>query len=239
VLGNASALPRPAFVIGDYADGALFEVPTECPARSMEGPCDVVLHTLRSRKTGPPHPLAVCRCHAHGLFFAIYPPGFVPYSRRPLLEAPGAPATETPSFASVAREAADGVAWTRAAVGGTDRWWTTQTRLLRRLAWAVGGLAGSSRDLVAVAIGLPLRLLARVAEAAGFRARGRTLIDVLDALGDDLDRLLLAGALAGCWGAPWRWQRAPPRLVPVVPAHLVDLAKRSTTSGPRAPPPSS
>lgn len=237
--GNASVLPRPAFVIGAYADGALFELPAECPSRSTECPCDIVVHALRARKTGPPHPLAVCRCHAHGLSFAIYPLGFVPYSRRPLLDAPGAPTTESPSFASVAREAASGVAWTRAAPGGTDRWWTTQTRLLLRLVQAFGGLAGSTRDVVAVALGLPLRVLARVAEATGFRARGRAVTDVLEALGGDLDRLLLAGALAGCWGAPWRWHDGPPRLVPVVPAHLVDFAKRSTTSGPRAPPPSS
>lgn len=237
--GNAFFLCRPAFVIGDYADGTLFEVPTECPARGPDGPCDVVVHALRARKTGPPHPLAVCRCHAHGLSFSIYPPGFVPYSRRALFGVPGAPATEAPSFASVAREAAEGVAWVRAAAGGTDRWWTTQTRLLRRLGEALGGFACSARDLVSVAVGLPLGLLARVANAVGFRSRGRALTDVLETLDGDLDRLLLAGALAGCWGAPWRWQRSPPRLVPLVPPYLVDLAKRSTTSGPRAPPRSS
>ena len=242
MLGNALVRPRPAFVIGDYADGALFEVPTQCPSRGPEGPCDVVVHALRSRKTGPSHPLAVCRCHAHGLSFSIYPPGFVPYARRPLVDAPGvasSSATEAPSFASVAREAASGVAWARESAGGSPRWWPTQTRLLLRLGWAVGAYAGPARDLVAVAVGLPLRLLARVADAVGFRARGRALTDVLEALGSDLDRLLLAGALAGCWGAPWRWQPAPPRLIPIVPADLVDPAKRSTTSGPRAPPPSS
>ena len=241
MLGNALVLPRPAFVIGAYADGALFDVPTECPCRGPEGPCDVVVHALRARKTGSSHPLAVCRCHVHGLSFTIYPPGFVPYARRPLLDASlvVSSATEAPSFASVAGEAAIGVAWCRASAGGSPRWWPTQTRLLRRLGWAVGAFAGTARDMVAVAVGLPLRLLAAVTDAVGFRARGRALTDVLEALGGDLDRLLLAGALAGCWGTPWRWQSAPARLVPVVPANLDDFTKRSTTSGPRAPPRSS
>ena len=235
VLRNSSVLSRP-FVIGDYADGSLFEVPLDCPLRGLDAPCDVTVHALRSRKAGPTHPLAVCRCHAHDFSFTIYPPGFVPFSRRVLIDGPGISALSSgaPSFASAARDAAVGVAWCRASAGGSARWWATQGRLLRRLCWAVGALAGSARDLVAVAVGLPLHLLVRVAQAVGFRARGRALGDVLDAFGAELDRVLLAGFLSGCWGAPWRWQTAPSRLVPLVPAGLTRL---STSSGRRGQPP--
>lgn len=237
MLSNPSLRRRPAFVIGDYADSVLIEVPAECPLRCVEGPCDVVLHALRSRKTGPGHALAVCRCHAHGRSFTVYPSKFVPFARRPLLDVARAAVADAPSFAAVAREAASGVAWSRVAERGPTRWWTTQTRLLRRLGCALGAFAGTGRDLVAVALGLPLRVLARVAEAVGYRARGRALVDALDTLKGDLDRVLLAGALAGCWGVPWRWERAPARLVPLVPGSLVAHAKASTTSVPRVPAP--
>lgn len=232
MLGNASGFSRPSFVVGDYAGGALIKIPAECPFRDGAAPCDVVLHSLRPRKTGPLQAVAVCHCHAHGRSFGVYPPGFVPYARRPLLDTPGA----AMSFAAVAQEAAGGAAWARVAPGGTDRWWTTQKRLLRRLGQAIGGFAGSARDVVSVALGLPLHLLARVAEGVGFRALGRAVTDVIAAFNGDLDLLLLAGALAGAWGTPWRWHAGPARLAPLVPAHLADLAKRSTTSGPRAPP---
>lgn len=206
---------RPAFVIGEYAEGLLVEVPLECPLRSIDAPCDVVQHALRPRKTGPQHPVAICRCHAHGLHFAVYPPGFVPYARRPLLDT----ANGTPSYASAARDAAAGVAWPRSREGELTRWWTTQTRLLRRLGEAFGAFAAAS-DVIAVATGLPLRALARIADAVGYRARGQALVAGIDTLGGDLDRLLLAGALAGTWGPPWRWQRSPARRVPLVPRHL-------------------
>lgn len=217
---------RPAFVIGEYVEGSLVEVPHECPLRSVETPCDVVQHGLRPRKTGPQHHLSICRCHAHGLCFAVYPPGFVPYARRPLLDtADGV----SPSFAAAARDAAAGVAWARAPEGTMARWWGTQTRLLRRLGEALGAFS-AARDVLAVALGVPLRVFARIADAVGYRARGRALVAGIEALGGDLDRLLLAGALAGTWGPPWRWRPSPARLVPLVPDHLADSAMASTTS---------
>lgn len=224
---TTSPRPRPPFVLGEYADGVVVEVPLECPWRDAEAPCDVVLHTLRVRKAGPGHPLAVCRCHAHGASFSVYPPGFVPYARRALLDTPGPPAPAV-SFAAVATEAATGTAWDRVAEHGSARWWSTQWRLLRRFRHALGAFEAGLHEMVALALGLPLHLLSAVKGAVGYRARGRALMSVLEALDQDLDRLLLAGALAGCWGSPWRWQRAPPRLVPLVPAHL-DRAKASTT----------
>ena len=222
----------PAFVIGEYAEGELIELPWSCPQCEAGVPCDVVLHGLRDRKCGPGHALAVARCHAHGLSFTVYPPGFVPYARRALLEVPGAespPPAALPSMATVAADAAAGVAWPRGAAE-EGRCWSTQGRVLTRLGRVVGASAeASDREFMAVALGLPLHLLWEVSEATGYRARGRALTEVVAILG--LDGLLLAGALTGCWGPPWRWQRAPARLVPLVPAHLWQAAKASTTLG--------
>lgn len=211
-------------MIGEYVARTLVEVPQECPWRDPEAPCDIVQHSLRARKTGPDHALVVCRCHAHGAWFSVYPAGFVPYARRPLLDVAG---SGSPSYEAAAREAAAGHAWPRLSDG--ERSWSTQRRLIRRLSEAFGAFDVAARDVVGIALGLPLRLLSHLAGAVGYRARGRAVVAVLDGVGDELDRVLLAGALARAWGHPWRWQRAPPRLVRGVPAHLAESAILSTS----------
>jgi hypothetical protein len=59
--------------------------------------------------------------------------------------------------------------------------------------------------------GLVLRQAAgEYARARGRAARGRVLVGVLGELGDAclLDRVLAAGACAGCWGTVTRWDVA-------------------------------
>ena len=219
-------------MIGEYAAGSLVEVPLECPWRDAEAPCDVVQHALRARKTGPDHALVVCRCHAHGAWFSVYPEGFVPYARRPLRDVLS---SQSPSYEAAAREAAAGDAWPRLSDG--ERSWSTQRRLIRRLSEAFGAFDVAARDVVGIALGLPLRLLSHLAGAVGYRARGRASAAVLDVVSDDLDRVLLAGALTGAWGHPWRWHRGPPRLACLVPAHLGDSAILSTNLKHGFPPP--
>jgi hypothetical protein len=232
-LASNSTSGRRPFVFAVYGDGRLADVPTDCPWGSPDTPCDVYVHTLRARKCGPNHPLAVCRCRAHDVAFTVYPPGFVPYARRNLLPLPE---DTTPSVATVADQAANGQPWPRHMPGGSDRWWTTQTRLLAR-AISLAGADDLARDMIALAIGVPLAVLDAMRKAVGYRQRGlavRSFLDSLEPL--PLERLLLAGFLAGLWGPAFRWQTLPPRLVPVVPTHLVDLARASTTLGPRGPP---
>jgi hypothetical protein len=219
-------------VFANYADDVLRDLPGQCPWRSADADCVILVHSLRQRKTGPTHPLAVCRCLTHDIAFTVYPPGFVPYARRSLL---GGALTSTPSFREVAADAAAGLAWQRAAPGGTDRWWPTQNRLLERLFHAVGG-GGDHRDreAIAVATGVSLTLLTGAQRANGYRSRGRAALQIIDALGPDpLEGLLLAGFLTAVWGPAFRWQTAPERLIAIVPD---DLLRRSTSSGPRGPP---
>ena len=220
-------------MFADYAEGVLRDVPGQCPWRSGDADCVVSIHSLRERKTGPTHPLAVCRCLTHDIAFTVYPPGFVPFARRTLLS--GEPATG-PSFSEVAADAAAGDAWPRTAPGGSERWWPTQIRLVERLFHAVGGGADHrDREAIAVATGASLTLLTAAQRADGFRARGQAALDILDALRTEpLEKLLLMGFLTGAWGPAFRWQAGPPRLVAVVSD---DLRRRSTSSGPRGPPP--
>ena len=229
--------PRRPFVVADYRGERLVEVPHTCPWSSPEAPCVVVVHGRRWRKTGPTHPLAVCRCHAHDIAFTAYPPGFVPYARRPLLSQ--GTADVVPAVEDIARDAANGIPWSRSVPGGTDRWWSTQGRILWRAAEITGlGASTHVRDAVAIGLGVSLSLLAQGRDARGYRQRGTAVLAVIAELGDEpLERLLLAGALAGAWGAQWRWECSPPRLRCLVPRHWRDTPRSSTTLGHRVPPP--
>jgi hypothetical protein len=217
-------------VFASYAHGVLRDVPGQCPWRSADADCVISVHSLRERKSGPTHPLAICRCLTHDIAFTVYPPGFVPYARRTLLG--GEPST-APSFREVAADAAAGQAWPRAAPGGSDRWWSTQIRVVERLFHAVGGRP-DHHEAIAVAIGASLTLLTAAHRDAGFRSRGQAALDVVEMLGTEpLEKVLLAGFLTSAWGPAFHWQTEPPRLVAIVPD---DLLRRSTSSGPRDSP---
>jgi len=43
----------------------------------------------RERSTGPRHPLRVVRCRKHNVAFTLYPEGYLPYGRMPVLSEPG------------------------------------------------------------------------------------------------------------------------------------------------------
>ena len=228
MLPIPSAERRP-FLFAEYQDGRLGERPLECPCWDGASPCDVILHALRVRKTGPLFPLAVCRCIAHDIAFTVYPPGFFPYSRRSLTPVETVACSE-PSFVEVAQDAASGNAWPRS--GASQRKWSTLTRLLSRFATIFGISNPKIQELVALSLHLPLHLLAQLRAAAGYRDRGAAILAVIQHL--DLDQLLLAGAISGIWGPPFRWQTAPARLVSLLP--LPSRSKASTNSVPRGPP---
>ena len=200
-----------------------------CPHADAVDGCDVVLHDRRIRKTGPADPLAVCRCHRHGVSFTVYPPGFVPYSRRRLTDS--AIDDTDPALLEVCANAVEGP-WPRGG-GHPPGVWSTQVRLIERAAEITGMGAGTAvRDAWAAMTGVPLAQLLLGQKARGYRQRSTAVL--LVAAGRTRDELLLGGYLAGCWGLPWRWERAPQRLRCLVPRTLWRIA--STTSGPRGPP---
>ena len=62
------------------------DLPKTCPVHpKSEDDYHVWLDHYRPRKTGPCHPLAVCRCSLCRSAFTLYPPGFVPYGRRSIV----------------------------------------------------------------------------------------------------------------------------------------------------------
>lgn len=226
----------------DVLEAAL---PTVCPFRSRgDPPCDVRRHGRRGRKTGPCFDLAIVRCRTHRHAFTLYPPGYAPYQRKPLMAlAPDGsqPIAEPQSrdslkaFEGTLFEAAlDGErrqAWARSSQGeATDRWWSTQGRHLA----AAANLLGVSPDTTA-------RLRERISEAlcvdhlflrdrarsaaSGYLDRSKVICAVLRRLGNVRRlalRLLFCGRVIERWGIPCFWDpvrrvlnRLPFRLPPI------------------------
>ena len=176
---DESQSARGFFVVAPYLEvegGAL------SPPRLLRGPCEsesgrpcrVVHHDRRTRKSGPQHRLVVLRCKTHHRSFTVYPPGYVPFARRPLVvvapdggqvaaRASNGAARFDGSLFQAALDAAAGKSWHRAQprdwtwskaerrmiVGSTtlsrEPAWSTQGRHLE-FASRMLGLVGRSTD---------------------------------------------------------------------------------------------
>ncbi|MBN1444373.1 MAG: hypothetical protein JXA90_16800 [Planctomycetes bacterium] len=245
IVGGARAF----FVTSPYSpgpDGVLEPaIPEVCPFRLRgDPPCDVRRHWHRARKTGPTFDLSIVRCHTHGHAFTLYPPGFAPYQRTPLVAlAPDGsqPIADPPSrdplaaFEGTLFDAAlDGErrrAWARSSQGGApDRWWSTQGRHLQTAAKLLGVAPETDarlRERIAGALSVDhlfLRDRART-DASGYHARSKLVCAVLRRLWRVTRlalRLLYCGRLIGRWGLPCIWDparrdfdRLPFRLPPI------------------------
>ena len=127
-MSNPVRVPHlPNFLVADYTDCELDEIPMECPWKCRGEACSVSIHHRRHRKTGPTHRLAVLRCQVHEHAFTAYPPGFVPYARRRLDEGPTA--HDEPSLVEVLDDSTDFV-WD----GAEGRYWGTLRCHLDRVA---------------------------------------------------------------------------------------------------------
>lgn len=184
--------------------------------------CAVARHDRRPRKSGPEHALVVCRCRAHGVFFTVYPPGYVPYGRVPVVaedsegRAIGGEALGTTIFGAALEARAE-----------TENRRMQRRTIQRRLGvcaallglWS--GLAEPVRDRIADALWLP-----RLAARASARVYGMTRLlaersaMVLGFLSRvPLARrhvgLFVAGQHAGLWGRPSRWDPGGAMLRPL------------------------
>lgn len=225
-----------AFICTPYVAGPGGRVVATMPDRCPTGGCDpcgttsCVLRTeyYRRRKTGPPHPLAVVSCRTHGVAFTLYPAGYAPYRRQPVLRLaqdgsgilreqgrPSERADFDGTLFEAALDAGHGVPWAReSAVGvgdGPGRYWPTQGRHLR-LAARITGVARDLSDRVRVSIATLLSVdcldLHAGAQATGYRGIGKAICSVLLKLRGGARRawrLLVCGALAGGWGEPLYW----------------------------------
>lgn len=208
------------------------DTPTQGPCAGADSrSCDLSFHHNRERKTGPCFALAVLRCRTHRRAFTLYPPGHVPYGRkriapvaengdgirpeRPLRKNSERPELFRGTYFDAALDAGTDSPWQRHSANPTGLWWPTQGRHLKRaLSWL--GISADQSDQVRIAIAealdLPTILLREQAERVealpGYKSRGSAVCRLLWALPRRpclLDRLALAGHLAGLWGEPLRW----------------------------------
>jgi len=130
-----------------------------------------------------------------------------------------AASTESPplswetTFLAAACDAAEGKSWSR---DDGPLWWQTQRRRIVRGAKLFGidtGLADPARDIHAGELEMAALVLRDAArdwsEASGYRSRGTVVTSAMLGLPRGrcvLDRVLVAGALAGLWGRPYRWE---------------------------------
>lgn len=186
--------------------------------------CSLYVDHHRHRKTGPRCPVAVVGCSVHPLGrFTLYPIGHVPYGRSAVLpcspageilagEPGGAPAWRM-TFFSAALDAAAGERWPSDSPAGDARRRRTQGRRLERAERLLGvhpGVTDSDRERIAARLQVPLLVLrtAAAGRAASWAARGAVIVAILLELTACTrlpDRVLAAGAVAGLWPPPRRW----------------------------------
>jgi len=235
--GAHAAGPRPfvtvAYVPGYAATLGPAVMPQSCMHASKgDAACVLVVHHRRERKTGPQIPMMVMQCRTHRRAFTLYPLGHIPYGRVAVapvgLDGEVLFATESEPLADDKRSPA----WHATRFGPafaaihdptvklTDpRWWVTETpERLAQSAALLGvhpALSVPMADEIAFRLEIPRLVLRQAADeyarARGRADRGQVLISVLAQLGADaclLDRVLAAGACAGCWGTVTRWDVA-------------------------------
>ena len=199
-------------------------LPKECLRSSATATCDVRAKSYRIRKSGPGFALTVAKCHAHDVSFTIYPPGYAPYQRVPVLSLAadggvildekdktrsGLSAFEDSVF-QAALDARERKGWARSSAGAAARCWSTQRRHLER-SLSLTGIAKEidkrTREQISTVLSVPLLVIREQSqkELAGYQKRGAAVSKVLAAVHRGRScalRLLLAGHLAGGWGRP-------------------------------------
>jgi hypothetical protein len=221
-----------AYVPGGGSALAPAVMPPSCVYAAAGDACELRAHHWRERKTGPQVPVLVVWCRTHRRGCTLYPLGHVPYGRwaiapvgfdgHPLFstESEPAPGGQRPLAWRATRFGAAFAAREAPPVKLTDRrWWATQApERLAQSAVLLGvhpELAEPAADAIAFRLEIPRLVLRQAtdayASARGRAARGQVLVGVLDQLRADaclLDRVLAAGACAGCWGTVTRWDPA-------------------------------
>lgn len=174
------------------ADGVVADVPKHCPFGGDGKECRVHRHDWRSRGFGPGHPLRIVWCVTHSHAFTLYPPGWFPYSRRPVAVR-SRDWTKTIFVAAVCAAAEE--LWPEERAGEYGHRATPQRRFIE----ACGHWLGLDRSLrqgesVAELLGVPLAAYAtsqeQWADAVGRVQRGRVIRDLLAAVPDADDRLV-------------------------------------------------
>jgi len=198
-------------------------LPEVCPLHESGDPrCRLGIHHYRQRKTGPAFSLAVAICRTHQGGFTLYPGGWTPYSRKPLVQltldcTPAKPDEGADTFSGTLFDAALDAArhyfWPKEseADSRTPRF-STQLRHLRWAATLFGIDSPASealRQQLVELLQIPGQLLydctREIAAQAGGEARGKLISTILQAIPKTtviFQKLAATGHLAGLWPRP-------------------------------------
>ena len=184
------------------------EMPACCPFGGDGVECQVGEHCRRERSCGPGHPLVVAKCVPHRKHFTLYPPGWVPYGRVPLVR-PRSKGWQKTLFAAAILAGSDEL-WPEASVAAPACGATQRRRIARCGRWL--GLDGSHSqcERAALALHVPLETAVRAhrqfTSTRRRRPRGRAVEQMLGGLGDGpvLWRLLALGVELGVCGVAYR-----------------------------------
>lgn len=228
------------FVVVPYREGkesgiftAIF--PDKCPLCGPEdNPCRLGLHHLRFRVYGPSYPLCVAICHEHGKIFTMYPPGWTPYGRKPIIHVAE---DDSPVDAGIGIDRFVGTTFDAALDAATGKLWpqnansgpavplrSTQSRQLRRTSILFGLDQQDKDSFFTELIGLldvPGQILADSSQqfkiAKNIEARGRAISDILNRLPSSaflFQRLAAAGNAVGLWPPLFYWDANRQILLP-------------------------
>lgn len=235
-LRTHASQPRPfvtvAYVPGSAASLGPAVMPRGCLHAAVgDEACVLVAHHVRKRKTGPRIPVTVLQCRTHRRAFTMYPLGHVPYGRLAVAPVgldgelvgstdhePQVDGEHPPDWRDTLFGSAFAAIHERTVKLTDPRWWATEPPERLAQGAAILGvhpeLSVQTADAIAFRLEIPGLVLRQAAgeyaRARGRAARGRVLVGVLGELGDAclLDRVLAAGACAGCWGTVTRWDVA-------------------------------
>ena len=61
------------------------KIPERCPRAESDATCRITKFSTRKRTCGMGYPLWICICSNHNYHFTVYPPGWIPFARNPIV----------------------------------------------------------------------------------------------------------------------------------------------------------
>lgn len=200
-MDNRSVRKHRPYHAGDYTihldDSASVAPPSFCAESTAAESCEIKLHSKAHRKCGPGHQLSIFICKIHSVFMRIYPVGWVPYSRQPLLG-------KASVFETVKTFAEQLTSHQVGLPGLSLKTIYRKVSLIRKLLGCGASDTEASRYLSAEILGFSTidlnRLSQQIRAGPNLRSRAEALISFSYPPTSSTPKWLLCGYRKQCWG---------------------------------------